>query len=358
MSVLKEIPIRKHEQVSIFQDPATQMLAVIAVHDTTLGPSLGGCRMREYDSVDDALFDALKLSEAMTYKNSLAGLNIGGGKSVIIGNSELIQGKEREKLFLSFGKAVASLDGRYITAEDMGTSVMDMSIILKSTEFVSGRDPLIGGGGDPSPHTAQGCFDGIRACLERLYNSGDYRGRSVAIQGVGHVGVHLAKLLVDAGAKVTISDLNEAQLLSVARELGVQRVAVHEILNVECDIFAPCAVGGTINPQTVDTLRCKAVAGAANNQISDDNTEERLFGRGILYAPDFAINAGGVILCADELEEGGVSFPRVRERVSRIYHTVCRVLDESKTTGELPGKVAVRLAKERIDRLKKAQLVN
>lgn len=350
MSILREIVSRKHEQVTFFQDPASGMLAIIAVHDTTLGPSLGGCRMKEYESLDDALFDALKLSEAMTYKNSLAGLNIGGGKSVIFANSGAVQGSDRERLFAAFGRAVASLNGRYITAEDMGTSVKDMSFILKHTEHVSGRDPLIGGGGDPSPHTAQGVFDGIRGCLERMHNSGDFKGRHIAIQGVGHVGRHLAELLAKAGAQLTVADVNEGNLSEVVREYGAKAVGVHEILTTECDIFAPCAVGGTINPQTVDLLRCRAVAGAANNQIAGDKTEERLINRGIMYAPDFAINAGGVILCADELEPGGVSFQRVKERVSRIYGTVCKIIDEARMTGELPGRVAVRLAKERIEK--------
>ncbi len=355
MSILRELVGRKHEQVCFFQDAASGMLAIIAVHDTTLGPSLGGCRMKEYESLDDALFDALKLSEAMTYKNSLAGLNIGGGKSVIFKNSELVQGPDRERIFAAFGRAVASLNGRYITAEDMGTSVKDMSLILKQTEHVSGRDPMIGGGGDPSPHTALGVFDGIRACLERLHNSGDYRGRHVAIQGVGHVGKHLTELLTQAGATLTVADVNEANVQAAVREYGAKAVGVHEILTVDCDIFAPCAVGGTINPQTVDILRCRAVAGAANNQIAGEKTEERLVNRGIMYAPDFAINAGGVILCADELEPGGVSFQRVKERVSRIYGTVCKVIDEARSTGEMPGRVAVRLAKERIEKTKLAQ---
>lgn len=347
MSVLDEISSRGHEQVQFFFNRSTGLRAIVAIHDTTLGASLGGCRMRQYSSIDDALFDVLSLSEAMTYKNSLAGLNSGGGKSVIIADHMMTKG--RDELFSNFGQVVQSLAGKYITAEDMGTSVADMGAILRSTEYVTGRDPKIGGGGDPSPYTATGVFDGIKACLERVFGLGSYMGRHFAVQGIGHVGYGLAKLLVEAGGKLTIADTRNKELEAAAREFSAQVVAPEKIVSTPCDVFVPCAVGRVINKASVGTLQCKVVAGAANNQMDGAETEKELVRRGIMYAPDFAINAGGVILCADELEPGGFTKTRVNERVSRIYHTVGKILDEAKRTQELPGAVAVRLAKERIE---------
>ncbi len=352
MSVLQELVEREHENVAFFRDYRTGLVSIIAVHSTVLGPSLGGCRMRAYASVDEALGDVLKLSEAMTFKNSLAGLNLGGGKSVIIADGALKEG--RGDLFRTYGKWVKSLNGSYIAAEDMGTSVDDMNYVLEECDFVAGRDPKNGGGGDPSPYTALGVFDGIRASLERAFGSGDFKGRHVAIQGVGHVGHNLAKLLAKAGAQLTITDTRDKVLATVCEEVGGKAVPLDAITSVECDVFAPCAVGGTVNIETIGKLKCKIVAGAANNQIAGgSDTEKKLIARGILYAPDFAINAGGVILCAGDLEPGGFKESWVMERVSRIYGTVGRILDEAKKTGELPGSVAVRLAKERIDKARK-----
>ncbi len=345
-SVLEQVYDLGHEQVTYFRDARTGLFAIVAVHDTTLGPALGGCRMRRYRSLDAALYDALRLSEAMTYKNSLAGLNLGGGKAVIFADGKMTEG--REALLRSFGRSVHSLGGKYVTAEDMGTSVADMGIMLQETPFVSGRDPKTGGGGDPSPYTAIGMFGGIRACLERYFGDGTIQGKHFAIQGVGHVGSRIARLLAEAGAKLTIADTSEDHLRSVCSEVTATAISAHHLLQTECDVLVPCAIGGVINPETVPALRCKIIAGAANNQLEGEGTEAALTARGIMYAPDFAINAGGVILCADELEEGGFTPKRVDERVSRIYHTVGRILDEAKRTGELTGTIAVRLAKERI----------
>ena len=347
MSVIEWLAESKHEQVSFFHDKKTNLTAIVAVHDTTLGPALGGCRMKPYESFEKAAFDVLHLSEAMSYKNSLAGLNLGGGKSVIIADSNLKDG--RAELFQSFGRAVQSLCGRYITAEDMGTSVDDMSMIVKTCEYVAGRDPNSGGAGDPSPYTARGVFDGIRACLERTFDSADYSGRHVAIQGVGHTGGILVKHLVEAGAQVTVADTNTAAVEAIRDQYGVDAVAPNEIASVDCDVFAPCAVGQIVNPESVKDMRCQIIAGAANNQIDGDQTPQMLSERGILYAPDFAINAGGVILCADELEPGGFTPSRVKERVDRIYHTVGRILDEAKQSGKFSGDIAVLHAQERIE---------
>lgn len=353
MTPLNEISERKHEQVVFFHDHDLDLRAIIAVHDTTLGPSLGGCRMRAYASLDEALSDVLRLSEAMTYKNSLCGINIGGGKSVILRDGATKE--KRSEILSCFARWVESLGGKYITAEDMGTSVSDMSTIFKSCRFVTGKDPQEGGGGDPSPYTALGIFEGTRACLERAFGSGDYRGRHFAVQGVGHVGSQLVPYLAKAGAEITISDINETHIRMITEQWKVKVVSPGEITRVSCDVFSPCAAGGTINAQTVNELQCKIVAGAANNQIDEPHTERQLAKRGILYAPDFAINAGGVILCASELEPGGYSDAWVRKMVLPIYHTVGKIFDEARRTGELPGAIAVRLAKERIEKARAAR---
>lgn len=349
--VLEQIVSKSHQQVSVFQDRATGLVSLIAVHDTTLGPALGGCRMRQYPALADALQDVLNLSEAMSYKNSLAGLRLGGGKSVIINDPNLESG--RAELFRQFGRCVESLGGSYITAEDMGTSVKDMMWIAETTKHVAGRDPNKGGAGDPSPWTAEGVFGGIQACLERVFGSSDPRGRKIAIQGIGHVGTYLAKLLHEAGAELTVCDPNAERCRAISTEFNARVVGLEEIFSVPCELFAPCAAGGAINVSTVAQLQCQIVAGAANNQVSSLEAEQLLAERGIVYAPDFAINAGGVILCAEEFEPGGYTVSRVRERVSQIRSTVGRILDESKKTGELSGLVAVRLAKERISNARK-----
>jgi leucine dehydrogenase len=351
MGALENLAISKHEQVVIYQDRDAGYKAIIAIHDTTLGPSLGGCRMRDYNSIDEAFVDVLNLSEAMTYKNSLAGLNIGGGKSVIILQDTIV---DRERIFKSFGSLIQSLGGKYITAEDMGTSVEDMSTVLSMTKYVTGKDAKVGGGGNPSPWTAKGVFDGIRACLERRYSSGDYKDRHFVIEGIGSVGYILAKHLAEAGGKLTLFDLREDKLFDACREFGANAAKPDTLYSTNCDVFSPCAIGGTINESTVEKLNCSIVAGAANNQISTAKAEARLNERGIMYAPDFAINAGGVILCADELEVGGYNLSRVEERVGRIYHTVGKILDETKDkAAELPGLVAIRLAKDRIEKARK-----
>jgi leucine dehydrogenase len=289
----------------------------------------------------------------MTYKNSLGGINFGGGKSVIIKDSSLAEGRDR--LFESFGKKVQSLGGKYITAEDMGTSVADMSLIQRSCEFVAGRDPNQGGGGDPSPYTAIGVFEGMKACLERTKGSADFAGVHVTVQGVGHVGIYLCELLAKAGATLTVSDTVQSRVDDACQRFGAKAVGLEEILTVPCDIFAPCAVGEIITEVTAEKLQCRIVAGAANNQVTNSEAERVLARRGIEYAPDFAINAGGVILCADEFEQGGFTESRVLHRVSNIYHTVGKVLDEAKKTGALPNDVATRLARERIERAKNAR---
>ena len=346
MSAIEQISTSEYEQVLIVQERKTGLVSITVVHDTTLGPALGGLRIREYLSLEEALSDVLDLARAMTYKNSLCGCNLGGGKSVIVGSGNLREG--REELLLSYGRFVQSLGGAYITAEDMGTSVEDMSVIMKTCDYVTGRDPALGGGGDPSLHTARGVFEGMKACLEHVFGSADFSGRHVAIQGVGNVGSYLARLLAEAGARLTIADVHEKQLRSVSQECAAEVVGVDDIVDVECDVICPCAVGGTITSRAAKRLKCKIVAGAANNQLDNPETEQILTEHGIVYAPDFAINAGGVIMCGDELEAGGYSLERVTERVVNIYDTISEILDEADSRGKLAGKVAMERAMRRI----------
>ncbi len=351
MASIEQISVDKHECVSIFNDRSVGLTAIIAVHDTTLGPGLGGCRMKMYDSLDEAMYDVLRLSQGMTYKNALAGLPLGGGKSVIIKDNALEEG--RDDFFLAFGRCVAAMNGKYITAEDIGTRVSDMETVLQVCDFVTGRDPAKGGAGDPSPWTAQGVFEGMRACLEATFDSASFAEKRVAIQGVGSVGHHLARHLVEAGARITITDPDEERLRAVVDELGAEVVSLDEIYSVDCDIFAPCAIGATINGKTIPQLSCSIVAGAANNQLITDDIEAELASRGILYAPDFAINAGGVIMCADELEPDGFKAERVKERVSHVYDTIVAVLKRAKSENALAGQVAIQLAKDRIQAARK-----
>jgi leucine dehydrogenase len=346
MTILQDIKEKGHEEVSFFQDAKTGLVAIIGVHSTVLGPSLGGCRVRDYATLEDALYDVLRLSEAMTFKNSLCGINFGGGKSVIVKDATFQEG--RKEFFASFGKCVESIGGRYITAEDMGTSVEDMNSIMLSTKYVAGRDPKIGGAGDPSPYTAKGCFLGIQACLEEVFGEAKFSDRHITIQGIGNVGWNLTKLLREVGVKITVADTDAARLTKAKEEFGVEVVAPDKIHTIKCDIFAPCAVGGIINRESVPQLQCRIIAGGANNQLRDREVELLLKERDILYAPDFAINSGGVILVADDFEPGGFTPSRVNERVSKIGETVRRVIREARTTGKLAGDIAVRLAKERI----------
>ncbi|MFN8388960.1 MAG: Glu/Leu/Phe/Val dehydrogenase dimerization domain-containing protein [Bdellovibrionota bacterium] len=348
ISISDEVVARGFEQVAFFEDATLGFAAIVGIHSTVLGPSLGGCRMNLYSSREAALVDVLRLAEGMTYKNSLAGLNIGGGKSVIIADRN-VSGAKRRAIFESFGRYVASLNGSYITAEDMGTSVEDMNFVLTQCSFVAGRDPAVGGGGDPSPYTAQGVVCGMRAALEVAFGSDSFSGRHIAVQGTGHVGLHLVRMLTELGARVTVCDKNPEHAATVSKKFGAASVAPDAIYDVECDVFSPCAIGGTIQRETLKRLRTKIIAGAANNQLLTAEVEREIQARGILYAPDFAINAGGVILCADEREPGGFTPDRVNERVGRIYQTLRQIFERSKSSGELTGQIAVSLARKRID---------
>lgn len=350
-TVLSECAKRGHEQVSYFYYPEVGLKAIVSIHDTTLGPALGGCRLRMYDDEQQAFDDVMRLSEGMTYKSSLAGLPLGGGKSCIIADPSMKEG--RKELFQKFGECLNFLMGRYVTAEDMGTCVEDMMAIRATSRFVVGTDPLKGGAGDPSPWTARGVFLAMRAAVERVCSDApSLKGKRISLQGVGHVGMHLLELLAAEGATIVVSDTNKDAVAEAARRFGARAVAPDALYDEPCDIFAPCAIGQTVNPTTLARLKCRIIAGAANNQLSDPSVYSILESKGILYCPDFAINSGGVICVGAELAEGGPNKEWIKEKVEAIYVTTARVLDESKLRGKFTEEVAIELAKERISAAK------
>src|SRR5215212_10819377 len=284
-----------HEQVVMCHDKSSGYRGVIAIHDTTLGPALGGARFWHYASDEEAIIDALRLSRGMTYKNAVAGLNLGGGKSVIIGDNRTTK---REMTFRAHGRFVESLGGRYITAEDVGTSTADMDFVHMETDYVAG---LAGRSGDPSPVTAHGVFRAIQASAKARWGADDLSTKTVAVQGCGHVGYYLAKELHEAGAKLIVTDIDADRVKRVATEFGARPVGADEIYSVAAEIFAPCALGAIINDRTLPQLKCEIVAGAANNQLLEERHGDELESRNILYAPDYVANAGGVINVYSEL---------------------------------------------------------
>ncbi len=344
MEPFVEMTAHGHEQVVLCRNPEVGLKAIIAIHDTTLGPSLGGCRFYDYASDADAMRDVLRLSRGMTYKAAVAGLDLGGGKSVIIGDRSL----KSEGLFRAFGRHIESLGGRYITAEDMNTNVEDMNDIARETRHVMGRGAHLGGSGDPSPVTAWGVFHGIRACLDVAYGSSDVSGRKVAIQGVGNVGYHLARHLHEHGARIIVSDINNRHVRRAVEEFGAQVVEGEDIFEVECDVFAPCAIGGIVNRHTIPMLRCPIVAGGANNILEDEEVDaERLGTRDILYGPDYVVNAGGLMSVYSEL----VGWPREKalDDAENIFNTVKRVLHRARIEGVSTVTASNRLAVERLE---------
>jgi leucine dehydrogenase len=342
----RESEKRGHEQVVFFNYPKVGLKAIVAIHSTALGPSLGGCRMRLYESESKALEDVMRLSEGMSYKNAVAGLELGGGKSCIIADPAMKEG--REALFRRFAECIKSLSGRYYTAEDMGTSVADIMLVKQICPYVSGTALENGGGGDPSPWTARGVFQGILAVSERRFGSKDLKGKHVTIQGVGHVGEDLAVRLIKAGAKVTVCDVVKNQAEKVAKEIGANVVAAEAIYDVDCDIYAPCAIGQTVNADTIKRLKCSVIAGAANNQLSDESLYAELEKRQIIYCPDFVINAGGVINCASECRKEGWSESWTAAKVDKIYDTIHLVLDKAEKQNRPTEVVALEIARERI----------
>ncbi len=343
MKIFEKLAEYRYEQIVFCHDRQTGLKAIIAIHDTTLGPALGGCRMYPYASEDEAVVDALRLARGMTYKAAASGLNLGGGKSVIIGDPHT---DKSEALFRSFGRYIETLGGRYIVAEDVGTSTEDITHIQVETSHVVGVDVTHGGSGDPSPLTALGVVQGMRACAEEVFGSTSLDDRTIAVQGLGHVGHNLCKLLHEEGAHLIVTDVEEEAVERAVRQFRAKPVEPDEILSMPCDIFAPCALGAVINDETIPRLRCRIVAGSANNVLLEPRHGGELAERGILYAPDYVINAGGLINVADELE--GYHRGRATKRVMRIYDSVKSIIAISKRDGVPTNIAADTLALERI----------
>lgn len=353
-SVFVKAEQRGHEQVSFFYYPEVGLKAIVAVHSTVLGPALGGCRMRPYVSEGEAVEDVMRLAEGMTYKNAVAGLDLGGGKACIIADPRMSKG--REAMFRQFGHCLNALAGRYISAEDMGTTVDDVMAMREVSPHVSGIDPKEGGGGDPSPWTARGVFHGINAGCESVFGSRDLNGKRVALQGVGHVGMYLLEMLVKSGAHVTVSDTATTAVQTARERFGVDAVEPDAIYDVPADIYSPCAIGQTVRADTIERLSCKIIAGGANNQIIDNTTYPLLEKKNILYCPDFVINAGGVINVGAEYVSGGWKEDWVRGKVDAIYGNTKRVLDESKKRQKFPEIVALEIAREIVDARRRQQV--
>lgn len=343
MSIFEQLSSYDHEQVVFCRDESVGLKAIIAVHNTSLGPALGGTRMLDYATEAEAVRDVLRLSRGMTYKAAVAGLDLGGGKAVIIGDPSM----KSEPMFRAFGRFVDTLGGRYITAEDMNTTVEDMGNIRRETRWVTGSEAAHGGSGDPSPVTAWGVFHGIRACLEVTYGSPDLTGRTVAIQGVGNVGVWLAKYLHEAGARLLFADVSSRRLATATERFGGRVLEGDEFYKAEADVLAPCAIGGIINPRTIPMLRAPIIAGGANNVLDDERRDgESLSQRGINYAPDYVINAGGLINVYSELK--GYGREKAMQDAANIFDTVKRVINKAKVDGTTTALAANRVAEERI----------
>ncbi|HEV8538014.1 MAG TPA: Glu/Leu/Phe/Val dehydrogenase [Bacteroidota bacterium] len=347
MNIFKDIERKDHEQVIFCSDKTSKLRGIIAIHSTTLGPSLGGARMWMYDSDEDALHDALRLSRGMTYKAAVAGLNLGGGKAVIIGDPNK---DKHEALFRSYGRFVEGLAGRYITAEDVGTSVRDMEWVRMETKYVTGIDRALGGSGDPSPATGFGVYQGMKAAMYELTGNDSMKGKKIAVQGAGHVASHVCDHLAKEGAKIFITDIYEEKAKTIVERAKAKYVPPDEIYDVDADVFCPCALGSILNDQTIPRLKVKIVAGGANNQLADEQKHgQMLIKRGILYAPDYAINAGGLISVANELE--GYPHERALKQAEGIYDTIRRIFEIAKKE-EIPTyEASNRLAEERILRL-------
>lgn len=347
--VIAQMSMYNHEQLLFCNDNATGLKAIIAVHNTTLGPALGGTRMWKYTNELEALTDVLRLSRGMTYKNSISGLNLGGGKAVIIGDHRAMKS---EALMRRFGKFVNSLGGKYITAEDVGISPIDMTYVAMETNHVVG---LPGRSGDPSPVTAHGTYMGMKACANEQFGSDSLAGKKIAVQGVGHVGEYLVAALAKENADVYITDIHEPTLKRVAEMYGAKVVGLDEIYDIDMDIYAPCALGATINNDTLERLKCSIIAGAANNQLQQEAVHGKaVMEKGIIYAPDFALNAGGVINCYSEV--AGLSAEWAMGKAVDIYDTIATIVKRSKNENIPTYQIANKMAEERIEAIGKVKL--
>jgi len=343
MSIFERIAEHNHEQLVFCHEPAAGYRGIIAIHNTTLGPALGGTRFWNYKNDDEAITDALRLARGMTYKAAVAGLNLGGGKSVIIGNNRT---SRREMIFRAHGRFVESLGGRYITAEDVGTSVEDMDYVKMETEYVTG---VAGGSGDPSPVTAYGVYRGIKACVKEKYDSDSVSGLTVAVQGAGHVGYHLCKYLAGEGATLIVTDIDDARVQRVVRDFGARAVGPDDIYGVDASIFAPCALGAIVNDDTIAQFRFEIIAGAANNQLAQERHGDMLHKMNILYAPDYVINAGGLINVYGELNDWTAD--QAKRKAGEIYDTLGQIFELAKNDGLPTYEAADRVAERRIEQV-------
>lgn len=343
--VIGQMSLMNHEQVLFCNDNATGLKAIIAIHNTVLGPSLGGTRMWNYNNEMEALNDVLRLSRGMTYKSSVAGLNLGGGKAVIIGDPKKIK---NESLLRRFGKFVNSLGGKYITAEDVAMTSRDMEIIKMETDYVSGLPENMGGSGDPSPVTAYGVYVSMKASAKEVWGSDNLSGKKVLVQGIGHVGESLVGHLTKDGAKVYINDISEERLKAAAAKYKAEVVSADKMFDLDIDIYAPCALGATVNDDTLGKLKCTIICGAANNQLADEKVHGVAVGKqGILYAPDFVVNAGGIINVFYELE--GYNRERALAHAEKIYDTTFNLFQLAKKEGIPTYMAANRLGEQRIE---------
>jgi len=340
-----------HEEVVFCHNKDAGLKAIIAIHNTVLGPSLGGLRMWPYKSEAEAVNDVLRLSRGMTYKNAVAGLNLGGGKAVIIGDPAK---DKSEALFRAFGRFVNSLNGRYITAEDVGINVNDMEWVFRETEFVTGVHQVHGGSGDPSPFTAYGTLQGLLAALHAKFGNEDVGKYSYAVQGAGHVGMEFIKLLREHGAKVYVTDIDKTLVEQAVSEYGCTAVGLDQIYDTDADVYSPCALGGTVNENTLPRLKCTIICGAANNQLANEAIGDEVEKRGIVYAPDYAVNAGGVMNISLEID--GYNRERAMRMMRTIYDNVTRIFQIAKRDGIPTYKAADRVAEERINQIGKIKL--
>ncbi len=352
MDLFAHLKAYDYGEVHFKHDRASGLKAIVAIHDSRLGPALGGCRFIEYDTDEAAVIDALRLARGMTYKAALAGLAHGGGKSVIIRPKQHF---DRVALFRAFGRFVDDLGGHYITAEDSGTGLEDMEVVRTVTRHVTGVDVAHGGSGDPSPFTALGVRRGIEACVKFKLGRESLDGVHVAVQGVGHVGYHLCKELAACGAKISVADVDALKAERAQREFSATVVPLDKISEIECDVFAPCALGSALNDVTIPRLKAKIVAGAANNQLATPRNGDDLHARGILYAPDYAINAGGLVNVAQEVL--GYDAQKARENTMKIYDTIYEIADRARKTGAPTYRICDMIVEEKLALVSKNRMI-
>ena len=343
MDIFNRLAEHNHEQVLFWHEPVAGYKGIIAIHNTTLGPALGGTRFWNYRTDEEALIDVLRLARGMSYKAAVAGLNLGGGKAVIIGDPKTTR---REMIFRAHGRFVETLGGRYYTAEDVGTSVEDMDYVGMETQYVAG---VAGGSGDPSPVTAYGTYRGIKACARERYGSDALRDMTVAVQGTGHVGYYLCQYLANEGAKLIVTDIDKARVDRVVKEFGAKAVGPDEIYGVEAEVFAPCALGAIVNDDTIRQFKFEIIAGAANNQLAQERHGDILHKSNILYAPDYVINAGGLINVYGELNDWTAD--QAKRKASEIYDTLCQIFELAKDQGIPTYEAADRVAERRIEQV-------